>query len=1250
MATASVNSLETRSARLAGLVSAARIRLVAAALAAGLCLAAFLALAWLAGGILLDLIAPLPVLLRTAVFGGWWIAVATALSVFVALPGWRRPLLDSVALRIERALGGIQNRLLTVLDLHRGGAATRGWKGDSAREGLVEKLVEQTETKLVGFAPGRVVRWWPLVRGAGLAAAVVALLAGMQAGLGERFAVTLDRLLHPTADIPPATWLQLASPGEIEVLQGDGLEIKGKVTRGSVDGVDLVISSADGRSRREPMRMEAPGLFSAALEGLDADATYRLEGGSTWTKTHAIHILKRPVIDTVSRVVRLPEYMRIDTPRPVSDDAVRIDVPQGSTVDFVAEVIGGATSGTLKILDRKLETTMVERIDERVWFEDDLPRDAVAPTPWKWTTSHAAGGLRAFTFGFDGRPLEMRTRLEPLVLPKESLDDRALMVMVRSDAADAPTRLSMQLAHEGGGLELVWGDDAAGPPADLRVPRVVVGPLPRAGEWARVTAALSALPQIVGRPITAVTFAIDKGRMLLDRPGWMERSMQPLQQPVDHSLGELPLRRKYDGGETEASGSTTWLGELSVAAPAADSGATARPNPFWATLELQSAQGHPSRPLAPVEILATVDRPPSLVVEEPQAESLSLLPGDEVDVSVLVFDDWGIDQVAFVVGPDAEHLGDPVAIAEVPLIHRPPESQLLVSTTISSDRLGLAPGNTAIWKLAVRDTKGQWAQSRPFRIMVLSPQEVPPPSSPLPALDEALREATQALRLAEKNEDVLDRKREETLRAIGEEPLKALDRAEEATAAAKQAATVAAEKAADPQATLAEQADAATAASAEQQKATEQTAAAQQQTDAAAAALAEPAKQDLQTLDEYLERRREDVGQVAARLDAAVEQAKSSSQVADSQREQLAAAAESARALQKSLQPSPQFQAEAAKVDRLADAPKPSEIANRLEEIAQQARAVAQQLDAAGKSQQLESLAEDLARRANALDVLGQQRQDLQANDGQPPAAATQAALDQQARNDVRQINQILGPDQRPAQQPPSPPKKAATDPLDALIDSGKEAAREAADSAARIADQLAGRQPPAPDGALQAQQQGQAKDGQPSEGQPGEGKQGEGKQGEGQPGEAVNPQAGAPPPSAKELDSLLSSKEVKQALQMADRARRLQEQASRRAAEKMAAGQQSSSEQQGQGEGAPGATPTGEPTQTATDGGAKAGRAALKEADLRGLDAARRAAIYKLPPRVRDPLLEGMRQRGPAAYQEVIDTYFRNLGRDIPQ
>lgn len=49
---------------------------------------------------------------------------------FMFVPALRRPTLDVVALRIERTLGGIQNRLLTVLDLNRGRALTKDASGD----------------------------------------------------------------------------------------------------------------------------------------------------------------------------------------------------------------------------------------------------------------------------------------------------------------------------------------------------------------------------------------------------------------------------------------------------------------------------------------------------------------------------------------------------------------------------------------------------------------------------------------------------------------------------------------------------------------------------------------------------------------------------------------------------------------------------------------------------------------------------------------------------------------------------------------------------------------------------------------------------------------------------------------------------------------------------------------------------------------------------------------------------------------
>ena len=123
----------------------------------------------------------------------------------------------------------------------------------------------------------------------------------------------------------------------------------------------------------------------------------------------------------------------------------------------------------------------------------------------------------------------------------------------------------------------------------------------------------------------------------------------------------------------------------------------------------------------------------------------------------------------------------------------------------------------------------------------------------------------------------------------------------------------------------------------------------------------------------------------------------------------------------------------------------------------------------------------------------------------------------------------------------------------------------------------------------------------------------------------------------------------------MADRARRI---AARKARNQNADGsseqgegasQPGDGDEPGDGQGAKGdgAGDSEDPGDSPTDGGGRNARRDL-ESPLRGLDARQRAALERLPPRVRDPLLEGMREQGPAAYREVIDTYFRRLGKDV--
>ena len=88
---------------------------------------------------------------------------------------------------------------------------------------------------------------------------------------------------------------------------------------------------------------------------------------------------------------------------------------------------------------------------------------------------------------------------------------------------------------------------------------------------------------------------------------------------------------------------------------------------------------------------------------------------------------------------------------------------------------------------------------------------------------------------------------------------------------------------------------------------------------------------------------------------------------------------------------------------------------------------------------------------------------------------------------------------------------------------------------------------------------------------------------------------------------------------------------------------------------GEPGRTPGMEPSRRPTAGGAnldsvaETGVVPIPET-RRGVDPAWQAAIERLPPHVRDPLLEGMRQRGPEAYRGVIEAYFRRLGEEMPR
>jgi len=1352
----------------ARVVSRTRSGLLVAVLATGLLLAVAAAVAWIVGGVLLDLAAPLPVAGRIAVLGGWWLSVALACAAFILLPAYRRPSLDAVALRIERVLGGMHNRLLTVVDLARGGGTT----GGATRPRLVDRLLAETTERMREFRARRIVPWRALGRAACWVAGLVAMVALLHATLGDRLAVTLARLRDPTADIPPATWLQLRSPGDVEVLEREPFSIEAQVARGAVDALDLVLIDASGTRSRRPMAATPEGAFTASLEGLTERMTYRLEGGGTWTKTHAISVVPRPEILGVERHVRLPDYMRIDAPLAVEGDTQRIEAPEGATVEYAAQTSAEAVAGSIRLFERTTESEVVERFDERVWFEDDLPRDAVAEIPWRWTTAQAAGGLRSFTFGADRTTLSMRTRLEPLVLPKERLDERAVTVMARLDAAAPPTWLLAAFEHDGGRDEIVWGDAEAAPPAGS-ARRFVAGPLPEPGAWTRLLAPLAKLAPLAGRRVTTATFSIDGGRIHLDRPGWVERVEETVQKPVDRPTGSIALALRPDQPRTADAPTDA----DAVAATGSEAAPGPRGSRWWtggvpvehprrAALEFSSARGDRNLPDPAVEIVPTVDRPPVIVVRD-VPETLTLERPDDVPLAGSAFDDWGLDRLEIRIGPDPRGLGAPQPLSGVGLADRPPDTQATLPPMITAEQLGLEAGMSLAWQLLVVDTKGQKAESPVYRVVVMTPPEMELARSQVPSLAEARRAAEQLARDAEKTAESLEKRREEALAAVPEEARDTVaavrppeERANRKETAADQAPSdpaspektnpespkpdeqkpakqdqakqdqakqdqakqddakqpqdkssqdqpkqdqqkqdgakpdqkpdAAADSKADqkPDATPSpeqKKADAADAPPSEQTPQSEQdrAKAANEAAKAAVESLDAKDRKQLSEASAAVEKQRRAADDVARKVEAAAEQARKSPLVPAAQKDRLDALADEAREIAAELAPRPSLGEEAAMIDQVEAATSPEQLAAEARDLAAELADVERQLDAAGAAMQIAALARDLERRAERLDELAQadpaampseDGADKQAADAGAPesaAALPQPPMNQQAKGDtppsesaaptgeqaaamraetrsqIRELSHILGKES-------APPKKASA--AEAAM-----TAEEAAERAADLAQRLAGPSPTKPAEAATPTPPAPAPNPDPqAAANQAAANQAAADRAAANRAAADRAAADQAAEQATEAAPSLADADVREALAMAQRSRILEARAAREAArdaqERAALAERNARQGEATEPGRqarPGEDgrrqPGGEPAEQLTDGGALAGSANLESA-LRGLDASQRAAVEALPPRVRDSLLEGMRQRGPEAYRSTIDAYFRALGRELPR
>ena len=670
------------------LVGETRQRLRRNAVMTGATLVVASAVGWLVLSAVVDLLVPLPVPLRIVLGSAFWLILIGSLLAAVAWPAMQPLGLDRVALRIERTVPGMHNRLITVLDVRRRAAGS-----DDA---FVERLIEQTRARLGAYEIEDVASRRPLRYGVIAAVAAVIAAIVLLAAIGEPMTTAVARIVRPTAAIAPVSWVKLtALSGDLDVLQGDAAVIGASVDRGEVDFLRCRLRPAGGKWISYPMEPGGAGRFTFTLSEVSQSYEYQIRGGRTWTATHRITMLRRPVIKTLGAVVRLPSYMKIDDLQPIDEHAETIAAPTGSRLEFNVQIEGDASNGQIMLYgpqdvsseaDAEAETEQVET--ELVWFDDDWPIDAELTGNARWITDRTYSGTRAHTFDWSREPYGFATRLNKLAAPP----DASFFVYVWLDPADPPGQLTIDLAYDGGSHSLVWRTDADSEQAKAKP--VAFDPLPEPGQWVRLQVPIGELPRgdkDSPAQLSGITFQVDTGLAYFDRAGVVQSLTEAILEAGDEPVEVITM------GFDESTG--RWTGGVSIKGDGSFS------------LQFRNSLNVASRPMAPRSILATEDQRPEVFLVKPGTD-VTINVAQPVPLEIRALDDYGIRSVAIQTGMSPDDLGQLRELAS----HDQPRGERRVVSALDPVAHKLTPGNTLYYRVVAYDFGRQASASETLKL------------------------------------------------------------------------------------------------------------------------------------------------------------------------------------------------------------------------------------------------------------------------------------------------------------------------------------------------------------------------------------------------------------------------------------------------------------------------------------------------------------------------------------------------------
>lgn len=644
------------------------------------------------------------------------LSLATAFF-FLFRPLLKRITNQQLATRIEASAPSLENRLVTCIDLD-------GKEGVPQR--LWDRLIRETMERF-----GRKDRFWsghlplaPMLRAWLLGAGACGLALLLSWSVGRGFAISVERVLHPFADLPPETDVNLEwTPVAADVLSGEEIPFEVRVTSGSAEAFRLELTGEPG-SKPIALAMEKveEGRFRKTVRGLQSEQGYarrfsfRMFGAGTWTTEGSIVWVDRPSIRRLQTRLRFPDYMGISRSPVELADPRAVSGPHGSVVELLADVIGEANRGFIELSEPRLVRRVNESRTDRPWHatRSQFPEGSKRTGTWTWDETldrgpdaHLSEGSGFSSHGFTGSA--------PFAVERGEV----LFVNVFLDPDRPPEMIALEFTPRGGESEhrVFWGKDRFEVGVPGTASRRHFGELPEKGKWVRLEVPALGL-NLEAKSLTAVSFIASGGRV-----GWFQvgASEPSVFEETEWTVTESIPMNTGDEGRWTGSFPLRGIGRF--------------------RLQVENRLRHANRTDEGIGTFeATPDRPPEVVIEKP-GRDLSLPGSRSVPLQVAVTDDYGMKEVSLAVrrnGQDRFRKFRELKQYPVP----DPARSDTIQASLDPKEVGLKPGESIQYRVEVRDHRpdGQLVLSKEFTLTV--EPELPPEKRSRP-LTEAFQKLVQ---------------------------------------------------------------------------------------------------------------------------------------------------------------------------------------------------------------------------------------------------------------------------------------------------------------------------------------------------------------------------------------------------------------------------------------------------------------------------------------------------------------------------